>query len=155
MKFSKLDGNEVTAGHAGQGHFGADIHRIPHETIPPTYHEFSWRIERRGRAFPDEHKHQHAPKRNRRPDRYHDRASNLRRSNNCGSDNARPGQESARILSGTTTTTPIRNPRSMEAAYSDASRVSCRRPPHGPGEAKMRFTKSNPQDPDLRQAFAH
>jgi hypothetical protein len=70
----------------------------------------------------------------------------------------RPDQDKSRpgtILSGTTTTIPIRNPRSMKAASSDASRVSSGRPPHGPGEAKMRFTKTNPQDPDVRQAFAH
>jgi hypothetical protein len=85
----------VTAGHASQGHSGADIDRIPHETIRPTDYEFSWRIERRGRAFPDKRKHQHAPKRNRRSDRYHDHLSNLRRSNNCESDNARPGQKLA------------------------------------------------------------
>ncbi len=78
---------------AGQGHSGADIHRVTHETIRPANHEFSWRIERRGRAFPDEHKREHAPKRNRRADRYYDRPGDLRRSGSCGRNNAGPRQE--------------------------------------------------------------
>src|SRR6266496_4105922 len=75
---------------AGQGHSGADIHWITHETIRPTDHEFSWRIERRWRAFPDEHESKHAPERNHRADRYHDHPSDLRRSGSCGFNNARP-----------------------------------------------------------------
>src|SRR5438552_1114111 len=36
----------------------------------------------------------HAPKRNRRSDRYHDHPADLRRSGGCGRNNARPRQES-------------------------------------------------------------
>src|SRR4029453_619817 len=67
--------------------------RISPDTKRPTDHEFSWRIERRGRAFPDEHESKHAPKRNRRSDRYHDHARHLRRSGSCGFSNSRPRQE--------------------------------------------------------------
>src|SRR6266496_2469627 len=80
---------------ASQRHSGADIHWITHETIRPTDHEFSWRIERRGRAFPDEHESKHAPKRNHRADRYHDHPRDLRRSLGWRFNNARPRQESS------------------------------------------------------------
>src|SRR5205823_4792134 len=80
---------------AGESHSGADIHRVTHETIRALDHEFSWRIERRGRAFPDEHERQHAPKRNRRSDRYHDHPRDLRRSGSRGLNNARPRQKPA------------------------------------------------------------
>ena len=60
-----------------------------------TDHEFSWRIERRGRAFADENEGKHTPKRNRSSDRYHDDPRDLRGSHTCGPDNARPPEESS------------------------------------------------------------
>src|SRR5439155_7469417 len=41
----------------------------------------------------DEHKREHAPKRNHRSDPYHDHPRDLRRSGSCGRNNSRPRQE--------------------------------------------------------------
>jgi len=54
--------------------------------------------ERRGRAFPDEHKREHAAKRNHRSDRYNDHSRDLRHSGSCGLNNVRPRQESTRQI---------------------------------------------------------
>src|SRR5438477_5470785 len=59
-------GRHVEERSAGQGHSGADIHWVTHETIRPTDHELFRRIERRGRAFSDVRVSKLVPERNSR-----------------------------------------------------------------------------------------